>query len=334
VVVKNWFSDVYYNAIERLAFADGTVLTHAQLQVMVPMQFSGTAGNDSIVGWDGIDVIDGVGGNDTLNAGEGNDLLFGNDGNDALNGHGGTDLLQGGAGDDQLNDTSGHGLFDGGVGTDTISASSGNNFIAGGSGNDTISTGSGVDIIAFNRGNGADVVASSNGVDNTLSLGGGIGLADISLRRNGNDLIVDVGSGDQVTFQSWYNSSANRSVLNLQVVAEAMAGFSPGGTDPLTDQRIERFNFANLVNRFDQERAANPALTSWAVMSALLEFNAGGSDSAALGGDLAYQYGLNGNLTGVGFNAAQSVLNDTTFGTTAQNLNTPSAVYSGSARLR
>ena len=300
---------------------------------MNPAEFQGTAGNDNIVGWDGVDIIHGGDGNDTLNGYEANDLLAGNGGNDVLNGHGGVDVLQGVAGDDQLNDTSGNGLVDGGAGVDAISAGSGNSFIAGGTGNDTINTGSGADVIAFNRGDGADVVAQSSGVDNTLSLGGGIAYADISLRRNGNDLIVDVGAGDQVTLQSWYSSSTNRSVLNLQVVAEAMAGFSAGGGDPLADQRVEGFNFTNLVGRFDQERAANPALTSWAVMNALIEFSVGGSDSAALGGDLAYQYGLNGNLAGVGLNAAQTVLTESTFGSSAQNLNTPAAVYSGVNRL-
>ena len=31
ITVKNWFSDVYYNAIENVTFADGTVWTHAAM---------------------------------------------------------------------------------------------------------------------------------------------------------------------------------------------------------------------------------------------------------------------------------------------------------------
>ena len=68
-------------------------------------------------------------------------------------------------------------------------------------------------------------------------------------------------------------------------------------------------------------------------MGALLEFQTGGSDTAALGGDLAYQYGLNGSLTGVGYGAAQNALNDANFGAAPQTLNTTTAVYSGVARL-
>ena len=334
IIVKNWYADVYYNAIENIAFADGTVWTHASMQSVVPQQIHvGTAGAETIHGWFGIDLIDGAGGNDTINGNEGNDLLIGNDGNDILNGHAGTDLLQGGAGDDQLNDSTGVGLFDGGAGNDTLAGSSSANFFAGGAGNDTITTGSGVDIIGFNRGDGADTVAYSTGTDNTLSLGGGIAYADLSLRRNGNDLIVDAGSGDQVTFQSWYTSTQYRSVLNLQVVAEAMAGFNPGGADGLLDQKVETFNFAGLVTRFDQERAANPAITSWSVMAALLEFQSAGSDTAALGGDLAHEFGLNRSLNGVGYGAAQTAMNDSTFGVTAQALNSAAAVYTGQVRL-
>ena len=221
----------------------------------------------------------------------------------------------------------------GGAGTDTITGSSAANFFAGGAGNDSINPGTGADVIGFNRGDGADTVAYSTGNDNTLSIGGGIAYADLSLRRSGNDLIVDAGAGDQITFQSWYSSTQYRSVLNLQVVAEAMAHFNPGGANALLDQKVETFNFSGLVTRFDQERAANPAMTSWSVMSALLDFQTGGSDSAALGGDLAHEFGLNRNLTGVGYGAAQTVMNDSTFGVTAQALNSAAAVYAGQVRL-
>ena len=44
------------------------------------------------------------------------------------------------------------------------------------------------------------------------------------------------------------------------------------------------------------------------MMSELLDAHLGGSDGAALGGDLAYQYGKAGTLAGIGLPAAQSVL--------------------------
>src|SRR4029079_10347859 len=50
VTVKNWFADVYYNAIENITFADGTAWNLATLQAMQPLQFVGTAAADTING--------------------------------------------------------------------------------------------------------------------------------------------------------------------------------------------------------------------------------------------------------------------------------------------
>jgi hypothetical protein len=72
-------------------------------------------------------------------------------------------------------------------------------------------------------------------------------------------------------------------VLNLQVIAESMADFAPGGSDVLKDNKVETFNFAGLVGAFDTALVANPALTSWSMTNAMLSFHLGsGSDSAAI----------------------------------------------------
>jgi len=52
----------------------------------------------------------------------------------------------------------------------------------------------------------------------------------------------------------------------------------------------------------------------------LAQFHLSGSDTDALGGDLAYQYGENASLAGIGFNKAQDVLASPQFGTQAQTL--------------
>jgi hypothetical protein len=142
-----------------------------------------------------------------------------------------------------------------------------------------------------------------------------------------------LGYGDQITFSDWYADTANQSILNLQVIAEAMANFDANGTDTLLDDNIETFNFASLVTAFDSARAANSSLTTWQLSNALLDFHLGGSDTAAIGGDLAYQYGLNGNLTGIGLNAAQSVINASSFGQSAQTLNSPSSWQTETIKL-
>ena len=252
-----------------------------------------------------------------------NNLLIGNTANNTLTAGTGNDILQGGAGNDTVKDTAGNNLLAGGAGTDTLTGASGRELFIGGSGNDTINAGTGYDIIAFNRGDGADTVAISSGQDNTISLGGGIRNSDLAFRKSSNDLVLDTGGGESIVLQGWYAASTNKSVLTLQMIEEAAADFAPGGADTLRDNKVEQFNFAGLVNTFDQARTANPSLTSWALSNALLTYYLGGSDTAAVGGDLAYQYGKTGGLANVGFGAAQSMLANSQFGQAAQAINQP-----------
>jgi hypothetical protein len=319
--VQNYFSNDGASAngyaIEQIRFADGTTWDVATVKALALV---GTSAADTLTGY------------------ASSDFLQGGDGNDTMDGRAGVDLLQGGAGNDTISDTNATGgnLFDGGAGTDTLTGGTGKDLYIGGAGNDTINTGTGADVLAFSRGDGGDggdVIAASTGSDNTLSLGGGISYADLSFSKSGNNLLLQLGAGEQITLQNWYASTSNRSVLNLQVIAEAMADFAAGGADPLKDQKVEQFNFLGLVDRFDQARAANPALTSWALAGALLDFHTGGSDSAALGGDLAYQYGLNRNLTGIGVVPATTTMNDAQFGVAPQTLQPTSALHTGVQRL-
>ncbi|MCP4991974.1 MAG: calcium-binding protein, partial [Colwellia sp.] len=151
------------------------------------------------------------------------DKLYGGDGNDSLDGSSGDDLLYGGAGNDTLSVYTGTNVLDGGAGDDTLSASyfSNNTFI-GGTGNDVI-TGSFMsdDTYQFNLGDGQDEITEGQ-ANNTLSLsdrivlGAGITTADVSVTRNGYDLLINVGmGGDLITVKSWYSSTDNR-VENLE----------------------------------------------------------------------------------------------------------------------
>ena len=165
------------------------------------------------------------------------------------------------------------------------------------------------------------------------SLGGGIAYDDLAFAKSGNDLVLSTGNGDQITFQGWYASSSSRPVVTLQMVAEAMEGFEPGGADPLLDQKIETFDFAGLVNAFDAARTANPELTAWDLTDALLDYHLSGSDTAALGGDLAYQYGKTGALADMGIAAAQEIVGNAGFGAQAQTLKPPSELQAGALKL-
>lgn len=231
--------------------------------------------------------------------------------NNVLTGNSAANTLTGGLGKD---------ILTGGLGNDILKDTAGNNLYIGGTGNDTINTSIGYDIIAFNRGDGQDMVTASSGLDNTLSLGGGIRNADLAFHKSGNDLILDVGAGEQIILQGWYASTANKSVLTLQMIEAASPDFNPSSTDTLVNNRIELFDFAGLVAGFDSARASNPALASWSLSNALQACHVGESDSAALGGDLTYQYGMSGSLEGVSLAATQILLSDMQFGQQAQAL--------------
>ena len=58
-----------------------------------------------------------------------------------------------------------------------------------------------------------------------------------------------------------------------------------------------------------------------------------GSDSAAIGGDLAYRYGLGGGLSGVAVSAVQQIIGDSGFGASAQDLHSLDSLTQGAVKL-
>ncbi|PPK72057.1 hemolysin type calcium-binding protein [Methylobacter tundripaludum] len=310
ITIENWWSADTYR-IENFQFADGTSLTKTQLTQMV-----GTTGGDNLIGTDYADTLAGL------------------DGNDVLNGNAGNDILQGGNGNDILNDTAGTNLLDGGMGVDTLTGVAGNELFAGGAGNDIINTGDGADVVVFNRNDGQDILNGGIGTDNTLSLGGGIQYSDLALSKSGNDLILEVGNSDQITLSDWYNTTANhKSVLNLQVIADVMAGFDPASSDPLLNKSIQNYDFTAIVNAFDQANGGSANFMHWSATDSLLTAHLSAGDSEALGGDLANQYGKNGNFSGFSQTAAQDVLSSPAFGANPQLLHDLAGLSEGIARL-
>ncbi len=113
-----------------------------------------------------------------------------------------------------------------------------------------------------------------------------------------------------------------------------MSDFAPGGSDPLRDNKIERFDFNQIVQKFDQARAASASNANhWAVMNSLLDAHLAGSDTEAIGGDLAYRYGLSGTLSGIAINAAQAVLASPQFGAAPQALQPLAGLQDGPVKL-
>ena len=245
-----------------------------------------------------------------------------------MEGQDGNDWLEGGEGNDAL--------F-GGAGNDTLSSNAGRGFLAGGKGSDVLYAGTQATEIAFNKGDGCDTLYLTGTSPVTLSLGGGINYEDISIRRSGNDLYVNFNSQrtDSLRVVGYYSlGSTGRPSFTLQMLTEASGAFNANSTDTMKDDKAEVFDLSRLIQSFDTAYKANSNLRSgnaWAVMNNLLNAHLYGSDTAALGGDLAYLFGSQGSssLAGVGIGAAGSVIGDLAFITGLQTLNQPAALNSG-----
>ena len=319
------------------------------------------AGNDTLAGQAGNDILDGGLGNDSLTGGDGNDTyVIDNSLDQAIEALlGGTDLAKSSityvlpqyienlqllgtaatgtgnatanvlVGSDAANSLlglAGNDALFGGAGADTLDGGTENDLLAGGTGADTLKTGTGKNLIAFNRGDGADTVITSSGAVNTLSLGKGITYASLVLRKTGNDLILDAGSGDMLTFKDWYLSSTNRNTTSVQFFKEGTTDYNPASSDKTLNKKVETFNLITMVNAADAARNALPVaqqpLSTWALSNGLLTAYLSSSDTLAMGGDLAYGYSQTGSHVGIGLMAAQTTLG-ANFGVATQSLQRP-----------
>jgi Ca2+-binding RTX toxin-like protein len=308
------------------AFDEGTDRVYSSIDYALPSHVEnltlqagarigmGNAAANSITGNAGANYLAGGAGADSLSGGQGDDVLQGGDDNDALSTAGGSNLL------------------DGGAGADSLAGGTGSDLLIGGRGNDALRPKDGANLIAFNRGDGQDTLYSLGGATNALSLGGGIAYEDVKLQKSSNHLVVHLGNGEKITLNGWYQDPNLRTLVQLQFVAEAMAGFAAGGGDPLRDERIERFDFRPIAAAYDAGRAGGYA-GQWAIMDALLAAHLAGSDDEALGGDLAYRYGMTGSLSDIGLAAAQSILAEPGFGTSPQALRPTAELGADPVRL-
>ncbi|MCI3131616.1 matrixin family metalloprotease [Phenylobacterium aquaticum] len=160
------------------------------------------SGNDTVMGNDVDNVIEGNGGQDYLRGGAGNDTLMGGDDFDDLNGNVGNDTEYGGNGadwvvggkdNDQLYGESGNDIVYGNLGNDTISGGDGADWVRGGQGDDSVSGGAGDDLIYGDRGN--DTISGGAGADAFHSFGdAGIDRVIDFNRAEGDRVILDPGT--------------------------------------------------------------------------------------------------------------------------------------------
>jgi hypothetical protein len=149
-------------------------------------------GDDSVVGFNGLNAADSLLGND------GNDTLVGLAGNDIIDGGADDDSVAAGSGDDNVLGGTGNDTIDGSFGDDTIDAGDGNDAVLGAAGDDSIQAGLGNDFV--NGGNGG---ANPSGND---TINGDAG-NDSILSGDGIDSILGGSNDDLIGFGDAFNSA-------------------------------------------------------------------------------------------------------------------------------
>ena len=234
-VTDHFVSNGYYD-IERITFADGTVLNEQGIR---DKALQGGTGDDIMVGFSGNDVMYGYAGNDSLLGAAGHDAIYGGEGNDTINGNDGDDSQFGGAGDDLLIGNVGADSFDGGEGNDTLdfTYNSDHYVIDLTAQTATFTSGSVEQVIAIENvvaGTGNNTLIGTSG-SNTLSGGAGndilngLGGDDLLIGGTGADRFVFTGSFGHDTIADFDMSTTER--IDLQ----GMTGMSGIGSLIFTD---------------------------------------------------------------------------------------------------
>ena len=198
-------------AVSRFEFADGSVMTHADVMADLAAQ-SNPPGKP--VGSPTSLVINGTVDPDIIRGGTGNEQIHAGDGDDGVVGGAGTDALDGGAGRDRLD---------------------------GGTGNDAMVGGAGADTYVFSRDGGRDTieerfVSQTGAVEtDTLELATGVLPADVTLHRDGGDLVLAINQ-----------TAAQLRVRSHFFPTERVFNPASGQYENWpTDHRIEQVRFAN-----------------------------------------------------------------------------------------
>ena len=194
VTLPDYFDQNKSSRAFNFIFDDKTI-TYENLKTDYGITSNGDAGDNTLIGWVGKDIMNGGYGNDVLWGRNGDDILNGGDGNDELNGENGDDILNGGYGYDTLN---------------------------GGAGNDILNGGDfEKDRYLFQKGHGQDIINDMSKPNQTSAINDlvfqGAKSADAVFTRSGNNLIISAyGSNDSVTLIDYFDyilgSSANSKI--------------------------------------------------------------------------------------------------------------------------
>ncbi|QCO55847.1 hypothetical protein EOK75_08875 [Pseudorhodobacter turbinis] len=159
------------------------------------IDISTAAGDDTVIGGSGADLISGEAGNDSITSGLGDDTVYGGDGADWINAGTGADSVEGGLGNDSIYGGNDNDTLYGDEGNDYIEAGVGNDSVFGGTGDDVLSGAAGDDTLWGDEGN--DSLIGGDGAD---LLYGGIGKDTLSGGAGDNEIYG--GEGDDYVASS------------------------------------------------------------------------------------------------------------------------------------
>src|SRR5258706_5491332 len=134
-------------------------------------------------------------------------------------------------------------------------------------------------VIAFNRGDGNDTVSAIGSM--ALSLGAGIAPADLTLSREGDDLILGLGGADSIRLTRSFEADPQAwPSIVLQMISGA----------------VHTYDLNAVIADFEQALANDPSLTQLALDGVLQAHPLGVSATDALGGALAWRYATAGSV--------------------------------------
>jgi Ca2+-binding RTX toxin-like protein len=174
-------------------------------QLDVSNHIRGYAGDDSLVGGNQFNDINGNGGADTL-VGKSivGDWLLGGQGSDLIQATASTghNIVNGNLGDDTLTGGSGGDTLRGGQGQDVIVGGSGADWISGDLGTNTLTGGGGADIFHASANGGVAYITDFDGAQgDRLQLDAGV-VHHLSQQSDGLHLVIDSGQGGQAILQN------------------------------------------------------------------------------------------------------------------------------------
>ncbi|MBI2994129.1 MAG: putative Ig domain-containing protein [Gammaproteobacteria bacterium] len=325
IIIPGWFEEEG-TRIEQFIFSGGILITSDEVDALVNKS---TDSHDYLTGGSDSDVIHGFGGNDELFGFGASSLLFGDEGDDRLLSAASENLLFGGEGNDVLilngSFVPTFSILDGGEGQDHLQSSvAGSTLYIGQQGQDhiVVNTVDATGMILFNKGDGVDYVeftgetpfdmeGDGEGSSFRLTVSvGGVGVDDIHLRRDDMNLVIEVGAADEIVLSDWFalNIPRDDRILTLQVITQGSGDYDPGSTGVLVNSRIHLFDLDWLIDEFVSFDDNVESGEHWSISGSAAESLLLASDTVAIGGQIAYEFGLLGHAAAIGLTTQSEML--------------------------